>query len=105
MKIAELNKRIDLYEPQMIPDGMGGYELGEPVLKATVWAKFLRPKFWETNSAGGIASAITQGITIRTREIQLDWFIRYNGLKYRVLHIDESDKETLTLTCQAVKKK
>jgi hypothetical protein len=103
IKISEYDKRVELYKPTLSPDGMGGYEQGEPELVATVWAKFLRPKFWETNSTGGIASAITQGIAIRKREILLEYFVCYKEQQYRIVHIDESDKETVTLTCQAVK--
>lgn len=103
MNIAEFDKRIELYAPVYEDDGMGGYINKPPVLQATVWAKFLKPKFWETNVAGGIASAITQGIVIRTRsDIETNWIVRFKSQDYQLLHIDYSDAETLTLTCQAV---
>lgn len=102
MNIAEFDRRIGLYSTERVPDGMGGYEDSQPTLQATVWAKFLRPKFWTATAADGPASGITQGITIRTRDVRLDWTIRYKEQEYKILHIDYSDKETVTLTCQAV---
>ena len=103
MNIGEFSKRIALYAPSYTDDGMGGFIPGEPELKAEVWAKFLKPKFWEANTAGGIASAITQGIVIRTiTGIEPNWFVSHKGQDYQILHIDYSDSETLTLTCQAV---
>lgn len=102
MNIAELDRRIGLYSTERVPDGMGGWEDGEPKLQARVWAKFLRPKFWDGTAADGPASSITQGITIRARPVALDWTVRYKNQEYRILHIDYSDRETVTLTCQAV---
>lgn len=102
MNIGEFDRRIELYHAERVPDGMGGWEDEEPKLQARVWAKFLRPKFWEGLAADGPASSITQGITIRTRTVDLDWTVRYKGQEYRILHIDYSKKETITLTCQVV---
>ena len=102
MNIGEFDRRIELYHAERVTDGMGGWEEEEPKLQARVWAKFLRPKFWEGLAADGPASSITQGITIRTRTVDLDWTVHYKGQEYRILHIDYSEKETITLTCQAV---
>jgi head-tail adaptor len=102
MNIGELNRRISLYGKDRVPDGMGGYETRDNVLKAKVWAKFLRPKFWTATAADGVASGITQGIVIRTRDIGPNWTVNYKGQVYKILHIDYSDRETITLTCQMV---
>ena len=101
--VSDLKSRIELYRLQLTPDGQGGYD-ETYVRVGTVWAQIHRPRFWETETGGGPATAITQGITIRYRkEVASDWRVRYQHTEYRVLHIEYGEKrDVMTLTCTAV---
>ncbi len=102
-RIGERDTRVQFYKPFKTDDGQGGFICGDPVLMSTVWAKILKPKFWTGDGHGGIASSITQGITIRKNtDIQLDWMVKYRNTMYKIIHIDDSNSSETTLTCQAV---
>lgn len=102
--VEELNRRITLYKPALSEDGQGGVAVGDPVEAGKVWAKFLKPRFWDGASGAGPATAITQGIVIRRLAgVTEDWTIQYHDVAYSVIHIDDSDPAFLTLTCQVVR--
>lgn len=102
-RVGERNARVVLLSQKQTPDGQGGFKK-EPLKPfATVWAKILVPKFWEGNSGGSPASAITQGITIRRRnDVERSVKVKYRDCTYEILHIDYSVPEEMTLTCKAV---
>lgn len=100
---GELQHRVALYKPVYRDDGQGGKQTLPPELVGTVWAKILKPRFWAGQTGAGPGTAITQGIVIRIRDdITYDWTVVYRGQKYKILHLDYSAPDMITLTCQAV---
>lgn len=103
IRAGDMNKRITILTYPEQDDGQGGVYVDKtnPV-KVTVWAYMAKPHFTQSNSGGGPASLITQGFTIRKRDVDISERIQYAGQEFKILHIDYSGTRNMTLTCQAV---
>lgn len=98
---GDFDKRISLLHPVMGEDEGFGAEVTWK--SETVWAQFLRPRFSASASLGsGDAVFITQGIRIRSRYVDKGWRVKYGDREMKILHIDDSVKGELTLTCQEI---
>lgn len=104
MNPGKLNKRVAIYKPSVVADGMGGRKQ-TMVKDVDVWAEFKRPRFASTVVEGTPATSITQGVLIRpVSGIRRGWQVRCGGRIYDIIHVDESVKGEMVLTTQEVEK-
>ena len=89
-RTGAMNRRVTILSYPEKDDGQGGrYVDKKHPVETEVWAYVAKPQ-------------ITQGFTIRKRDVGLSDVVRYQGTTYKILHIDYSGVRNLTLTCQAV---
>jgi SPP1 family predicted phage head-tail adaptor len=99
---GELNRHITLIKFPETADGRGGRKR-TPVTVATVWAKFLVPRFAEEVTQGGLSLLITQGVEIRKRtDIERGWRVKEGTRTYDVIHVDRSSNYKTVLTLKEV---
>lgn len=104
MNPGKLNKRVAIYKPSVVADGMGGRKQ-TMVKDSDAWAEFKRPRFASAVVEGTPATSITQGVLIRpVSGIRRGWQVRYGGRIYDIIHVDESVKGEMMLTTQEVEK-
>lgn len=104
MNPGVLDKRVEIYKPQAVPDNMGG-RLTTMVKACDAWVEFKRPRFTSTVAEGTPVTEITQGIRIRAVDgIRKGWQVRYKNRTYEILHVDDSVKGEITLTTQEAEK-
>ena len=84
MNPGKLNKRVAIYKPSVIADGMGGRK--QTMVKDDVWAEFKRPRFASAVVEGAPATSITQGVLIRpVSGIRRGWQVRHGGRIYDII--------------------
>jgi len=99
---GELNRHVTLIKYAETPDGRGGRSK-KPSTIATVWAKFLVPRFAEGVTQGGLSLLITQGVEIRKRtDVERGWRVTEGTHTYYVIHVDQSNNYKTVLTLKEV---
>lgn len=104
MRIGKMNRRITLLKPVREEDEYGGAKTVY-ISTCTLWAEFLRPNFREQTLEGtGSAVILTQGIRLRSVEVEKEWRVECGERLYNVLHVDASVPSEIILTTQEVER-
>ena len=104
MRIGKMNRRITLLKPVREEDEYGGAKTIY-ISACTLWAEFLRPNFREQTLEGaGAAVILTQGIRLRSVEVEKEWRVECGERLYNVLHVDASVPGEIILTTQEVER-
>ncbi len=104
MRIGKMNRRITIFKQVPEEDEYGGAKTVY-ISTCTLWAEFLRPNFREQTLEGtGSVVILTQGIRLRSVEVEKEWRVECGERVYNVLHVDASVPGEIILTTQEVER-
>lgn len=97
MKIAKMDKRLELFKPILSDDGFGGM-VTEYKSQGSVWAELRRTNYAEQEAHGTPMSREQLRFRLRPRkDIKRGWLVTYCDEKYVVDVVDESYRDSTTI--------
>lgn len=97
MKIAKMDKRLELFKPILSDDGFGGM-VTEYESQGFVWAELRRTNYAEQEAHGTPMSREQLRFRIRpNKSVQRGWQILYSGETYVVDTVDQTYRDSTTI--------
>lgn len=97
MKIARMDKRLELLKPVVTDDGYGGVAT-EYQPQGFVWAELKSTNYAEQQAMGTPMSREQLRFRLRPiEEIQRGWLVVYGGERYVVDTVDRTYRDSITI--------
>ena len=97
MKIARMDKRLELLRPVVTDDGYGGVK-AEYQTQGFVWAELKSTNYAEQQAMGTPMSREQLRFRLRSLpDIQRGWLVAYGGERYVVDTVDQTYRDSTTI--------